>query len=115
MAKSARMQIRAQVEFIPLAVLGAPRAPDDLMDAARKSGSGKIKSLDETKGKYVAIFYDPKLSGEATHRPAIRQPPFRKDPYSQLIKMLQARSIDNNPPEQDAYFTAARKGSTTSS
>ena len=38
------------------------------------------------------------------HRPAIRQPPFRKDTYLKLLKSVLARSPDGGIPEQDAYF-----------
>ena len=52
----------------------------------------------------MAIFFDPKLSGEATHRPAIRQPPLREEMYHKLLKMVLGRSPDADPPEQDLYF-----------
>ena len=83
----------------------ASELPDgSLAGTARKSCNGTVKSVAETQRKYVAIFFDPKLNGEATHRPAIRQPPFRKDGYNKLLRMVLARSADPNPPEQDAYF-----------
>ena len=64
----------AAVQFVPMETSEGPLSPEQLLDAAQKRLSGKMK-LDETGGKYVAIFYDPKLSGEATRRPGIRQPP----------------------------------------
>ena len=75
---SARSQMGAQVQLIPLDLPEGPRTPENLTDTVRKSCSGKIKNMDEAEGRYVGIFFDPKLSGEAAHRPAIRQPPFRK-------------------------------------
>ena len=87
-----------------------------MLEELRKSSCGKL-SVGDTAGKCVAVFCGPKVSGEAARRPAIRQPPARKEHYNKLIKMALGRSSDGNPPEQDAYFIsmAARRGSTASS
>ena len=103
MIDNARAQMKAALQFIPLETSDGALSPEQLFDAVRKSLSGKMK-LDETGGKYVAIFYDPKLSGEATHRPAIRQPPLRKEVFAKLLKTVLGRSPDGDPPEQDVYF-----------
>ena len=73
------------------------------MDEVRTSPSGQL-TWSETGALRVAIFHDSKSCGESTHRPAIRQPPFRKDAYLKLLKSVLARSPDGNVPEQDAYF-----------
>jgi hypothetical protein len=101
---SARSQMGAQVQLIPLDLPEGPRTPENLTDTVRKSCSGKIKNMDETEGRYVGIIFDHKLSGEAAHRPAIRQPPFRKAGFEMRMKACLARSKTANPPEQDAYF-----------
>ena len=72
------------------------------LEELRKSSCGKL-SVGDTAGTCMAISYDPKVSGETAHRPAIRQPPFRKELYNKRIKMHLSRSSDGTSPEQDAY------------
>ena len=87
-----------------------------LLDELRRSSCGKL-SVDGAAGKFVAVSYDPKVSGEAARRPAIRQPPFRKEHYSKLIKMvLGARLMETLRSRTPTSFSmAARMGSTASS
>ncbi len=43
--------------------------------AAQFQGSQAPKTLKSATSQYVGIFYDVKMSGEASHRPALRMPP----------------------------------------
>ena len=57
------------------------------MEVLRKRSCGTL-SVDGTAGEFAVVFYDPKVSGEASHRPVIRQPPSWEEHYSKLIKMV---------------------------
>ena len=43
--------------------------------AAQFKGSQVPKTLKSATSQYVGVFYDVKMSGEASHRPALRMPP----------------------------------------
>ena len=67
---NARTHLRANVE---LEVMDDATFLENLL----RSSVGKEKSNGED--VYTAVFYDPKLSGEPTHRPNIRTAPLRAE------------------------------------
>ena len=55
-----------------------PPRPNGLQGALMATPLGKVPKNTPT---YVGVFYDPKMSAEASRRPAIRVPPLRQDPW----------------------------------
>ena len=52
---------------------------------------GSPSPSDPSASKYIGIFYDPKLSGEANHRPHLRVPPLRYASFKRLIELARSR------------------------
>ena len=63
---------------------------------------------DPAKSSYIGIFYDPKLGGEANHRPQQRIPPLRAEPLRRLVEIARSRLgadvQDDELPDGDLYF-----------
>ena len=76
--KDSRLQLRAQVVFVPQSL---PK--DDLRDELCRAPA----AAQPTTG-FVGIFYDPKLSGEPMYRPGLRTAGVRDDTYASLIKII---------------------------
>ena len=85
--------------------------PHGLHTAVMETPLGKLRGCpdpdDPAKSKYVGIFFDPKVSGEANHRPQLRMPPLRMDNYRRLIELARARfgaEVGDDIPGGDLYF-----------
>ena len=93
---NARTHLRANVE---LDVMGDAKFLENLMRSS--VGKERANGVDS----YTAVFYDPKLSGEPTHRPNIRTAPLRAE-CGQNIKKVIARCATepDTLPVGDAYF-----------
>jgi hypothetical protein len=62
---------------------------------------------DPASSKYIGVFYDPKLSGEANHRPQLRVPPLRYELFKRLIELARGRfgpEVGDDIPEGDLCF-----------
>ena len=87
-----QQHIAAQIVLIS----GSPDTPHKggLAQAVMTSAFGRVQPVvdsDPNKNKYIGIFLDVKTTGEPNHRPNIRQPPLRPDPYKRLIEMARGR------------------------
>ena len=93
---NARTHLRANVE---LEVMDDAKFPEHMP----RSSVGKERA--DGVDSYTAVFYDPKLSGEPTHRPNIRTAPLRAE-YGKNIKHVIARfeAEPDTLPVGDAYF-----------
>ena len=72
---------------------------------------GKLRGIqrpqDPAKSKYIGVFYDPKVSGEANHRPMQRVPPLRVELVRRLLDLAKVPlwvSGGDGVPEGDLYF-----------
>ena len=69
---------------------------------------GSPNEKDPSQSKYVGVVYDPKVSGEANHRPQLRVPPLRIENCKRLIELARGRFGqevgDDDLPEGDLYF-----------
>jgi len=68
---------------------------------------GSPSPADPASSKYIGVFYDPKLSGEANHRPQLRVPPLRYEPFKRLIELARGRfgpEVGDDIPDGDLYF-----------
>jgi len=68
---------------------------------------GSPNDKDPAQSKYIGIFFDPKLSGEANHRPQWRMPPLRMDNYKRLIELARGRfgeTVGDDILDGDLYF-----------
>ena len=52
---------------------------------------GAPNEKDRAQSKYIGMFFDPKLTREANHRPQLRMPPLRLDNYKRLIELARDR------------------------
>ena len=52
---------------------------------------GAPNEKDRAQSKYIGMFFDPKLTREANHRPQLRMPPLRLDNYKSLIELARDR------------------------
>ena len=52
---------------------------------------GSPSPSDPSASKYIGIFYDPQLSGEANHKPQLRVPPLRYESLKRLIEEARSR------------------------
>ena len=69
--------------------------------------SGSPSPSDPSASKYIGIIYDPKLSGEANHRPQLRVPPLRYECLKRLIELARSRFgavVGDDIPQGDLYF-----------
>ena len=106
-----RQNIAAHIHLIP-------QEPDEphphgLVAALMATPLGKLRGApnpkDPAKSKYIGIFYDPKVAGEANHRPQLRVPPLRSEPLRRLVELARSRVgptevTDEELPEGDIYF-----------
>jgi hypothetical protein len=61
---------------------------------------------DPSASKYIGIFYDQKLSGEANHKPQLRVPTLRYESLKRLIELARSRfgvEVGDDIPEGDLY------------
>ena len=95
--ENARLHLRAQVEL-------APYVDEELLGTLLKATAGR-EQVSPMEPSYTAIFYDPQLSGEPMHRPAIRTAPLRAV-YQKIIAKVLARFGDSDEelPAGDLYF-----------
>jgi hypothetical protein len=113
-----RQNIAAQIHLI--AVEPDEPHPHGLPAAVNATPLGKLRGApcprDTNKSKYVGIFYDPKVAGEANHRPLLRVPPLRVEPYRRLIDLALGRCPEMTDageiPDGDLYmlFDAGKSG-----
>ena len=106
----ARLQLRAQVQLVPHLVsdrvsteIFVKRDKDnDLFSELMKSPAFQAVAPE---GKVVAVFFDPKLSREATHRPNWRTCTVRQS-YAELVKTVLKRNLAEDDPlgPNDAFF-----------
>jgi len=106
----ARLQLRAQVQLVPNLVpdLVSPdsfvkrNTDNDLFSELMKSAVFRAVAPE---GKVVAVFFDPKLAGEATHRPNLRTCTVRQS-YAELVKTVLKRNLAEDDPigPNDAFF-----------
>ena len=96
--------------------------PHGLFAAMMETPAGKLRGApnekDPSQSKYVGIVFDPKLAGEANHRPQLRVPPLRLDNYKRLIELARGRfgtEVGDDIPEGDLYFVldGGKAGNTT--
>ena len=104
-----RQNIAAQVTLIAQ----EPNTPHPHGLHATIMGSplGKLRGIprpqDPAKSKYIGVFYDPKVSGEANHRPMQRVPPLRAELVRRLLDLAKSRfgsQEGDGVPEGDLYF-----------
>lgn len=106
-----QQHIAAQIVLIS----GSPDTPHKggLAQAVMTSAFGRVQPVidgDPNKSKYIGIFLDVKTTGEPNHRPNIRQPPLRPEPYKRLIEMARSRGrgdeteTDDGIDETDMFF-----------
>ena len=105
-----RQKLAAQIHLVP-------QKPDEpyphgLPAVVMATPLGKLRGSPQpdepAKSKYIGVFYDAKLAGEANHRPMQRIPLLRSEPMSRLIELAKGRlgtEVDpENIPEGDVYF-----------
>ena len=104
-----RQHIAAQIKL----VVQEPDTahPHGLHAAVMETPVGQLRGSpspsDPSASKYIGIFYDPKLSGEANHRPQLRVPPLRYESLKRLIELARSRFgavVGDDIPEGDLYF-----------
>jgi hypothetical protein len=104
-----RQHIAAQIKL----VVQEPDTahPHGLLAAVMDTPVGQLRGSpspsDPSASKYIGIFYDPKLSGEANHRPQLRVPPLRYESLKRLIELARSRfgvEVGDDIPEGDLYF-----------
>ncbi len=101
--RDTRLQLRAQVQLIPLE-RDPPYKANGFLAEVLKAPAATMKNLQPS--QFVAIFFDPKLSGEPLHRPGLRTASVRAETYHDIVKVLLGRHGGANTPigEQDLYF-----------
>ena len=66
-----------------------------LSAALTATAGGKLRGDPQpdnpAKSKYIGVFYDFKVAGEANHRPMMRVPPLRADQLRRLIDIARSR------------------------
>ena len=104
-----RQNIAAQVTLI--AQEPNKPHPHGLHATIMGSPLGKLRGIprpqDPAKSKYIGVFYDPKVSGEANHRPMQRVPPLRVELVRRLLDIAKSRfgsQEGDGVPEGDLYF-----------
>ena len=104
-----RQNIAAQVTLI--AEEPSKPHPYGLHATIMGSPLGKLRGIprpqDPAKSKYIGVFYDPKVSGEANHRPMQRVPPLRAELVRRLLDLAKSRfgsQEGGGVPEGDLYF-----------
>jgi hypothetical protein len=106
-----RQHIAAQIHLIPqdpdppYAIGGLSAA---LAATAGRKLRGEPQPDNPTKSKYIGIFYDLKVAGEANHRPMLRAPPLRAEQLRRLVDLARSRFgaevADDEIPKGDLYF-----------
>ena len=105
-----KAQIAANIHLVPLELETVPdEAVPALITRMLRTPACKVKGSPNTtnpaKTKYVGIFFDVKLAGEATHRPALRIPPLQAAKYQGMLKDVMQR---HEPTEElndgDVFF-----------
>ncbi len=71
-----RMKLQATIKLLPQDSLATEVMQSP---AARFQGSLAERTLESETSQYTGIFYDVKMSGEASHCPALRIPPAFQD------------------------------------
>ncbi len=101
--RDTRLQLRAQVQFISLE-RGPPYGANGFLTEVLKAPAAAMKDLPSS--QFVAIFFDPKLSGEPLHRPGLRTASVRAETYNDIVKVLLGRHgmAKSAIGEQDLYF-----------
>ena len=108
---STRQHIAAQIHLIA-------QEPDEphprgLQAAVMDTPVGKMRGAPMTANpstsKYIGIFYDPKVAGEANHRPMTRVPPLRAEQVRRLVELTRGRFgtsevAADEIPMGDLYF-----------
>ena len=94
---NARTHLRANVE---LEVMDDATFLENLLRSS--VGKERANGVDS----YTAVFYDPKLSGEPTHRPNIRTAPLRPE-YGKTIKRSSRASRPSVAPWRSATLTSS--------
>ena len=104
-----RQNVSAQITLVSQEP-DAPH-PHGLHVALMETPVGKLRGSHNEKdpghSKYIGIFFDPKVSGEANHRPQWRMPPLRMDNYKRLIELARGRfgeAVGDDIPDGDLYF-----------
>ncbi len=59
--------------------------------AAQFQGSQVPSTLKSATSQYVGVFCDEKMSGEASHRPALRMPPLQYENYERFMRLMMRR------------------------
>jgi hypothetical protein len=110
---STRQQMAAHIHLVSQELDQDPPHPlglkGVLMDnTPLGSARGAPEPSNPARSKYIGIFYDPKLAGEANHRPMIRVPPLRTDKFQELVTAARSRFgaevPDGELPPGDLYF-----------
>ncbi len=101
----ARTNITAQIQLLPQVRGEQPFDAAAFMAAFLTTPVGNTRG-DTAKPTYIAIYYDPKLSGEPSHRPNIRTATVRDSTYKDLIKcIMDARGAkEGTIADGDVYF-----------
>lgn len=103
---STRQTIAAHIHLLPQ----EPSEPHNhgLLGAVMGTPLGKLRGSPDLdtpiKSKYIGVFYDPKVAGEANHRPMQRIPPLRSEPMRRLLDVALNRFGPDEIPEGDLYF-----------
>ena len=107
-----RQHIAAQIHLIPQDPEAHPHPHGGLSAALMATAGGKLRGEPQpdnpTKSKYIGVFYDFKVAGEANHRPMLRVPPLRAEQLRRLVDIARSRFGDevanDELPKGDLYF-----------
>ena len=104
-----QQHIAAQICLLPVSPLEPHKG--GLQKAVMQTALGKIKAIvdesDPGKSKYIGIFYDTKVTGEANSKPHLRVPPLRPEPFKRLIELARTRDTaddDETISDGDMFF-----------
>ena len=105
-----KAQIAANIHLVPIKLLeDSDGESASLTTRMARTPACKFEGAPNTtnpsKSKYVGIFFDVKLAGEANSRPALRTPPLQADRYKTLISAcLQRHGPTEDLTEGDIFF-----------
>ena len=104
-----RQHIEAQIQLV-VQEPDTPR-PHGLHAAVMETPVGQLCGSpcpsDPSASKYIGVFYDPKVSGQANHWPQLRVPPMRYESFKRLIEFARIRfgvEVGDDIPEGDLYL-----------